>query len=541
MADSNAWWRGAVVYQIYPRSFRDSNGDGIGDLPGITSRLGYVADLGVDAIWISPFFTSPMNDFGYDVSDYRNVDPVFGTLDDFRTLVDTAHGHGLKVIIDQVISHSSDQHPWFEESRHSRTGPRADWYVWAEPRADGAPPNNWLSIFGGSAWTWEARRRQYFLHSFLVSQPDLNFHNPDVREAQLDNLRYWLDLGVDGFRLDVVNFYFHDPELRDNPAMAPNEPLPFGLTRDNPYAYQKHIHDITQPRNLPFLREIRELLNEYGETVSIGEITGHDPLGILAKYTAGSDKLHMAYTFSLLTDDGSPANVRSVVGEMESRIGDGWPCWAISNHDVERCVTRWGAGGDPERLARVVVALVCSLRGSVTLYQGDELGLPQAVVPYDRIRDPYGLPFWPEYRGRDGCRTPMVWSADAGTHAGFSAVEPWLPVDETQRRMAVSVQRQSNASTLSSVGRLLAWRREQPALTNGSFEMVDAGEDMLCWIRSSERQRILVAINLTGKKLKAAVAATTGAVPMKESGFSGRIVDGTIVLEPYDALFARLS
>ncbi len=537
MSDSSAWWRGAVVYQIYPRSFMDSNADGIGDLPGITSRLDHVAELGVDAIWISPFFTSPMKDFGYDIADYRNVDPIFGTLEDFKVLLDTAHSLGLKVIIDQVLSHSSDRHPWFEESRQGRDNARADWYVWADPREDGTPPNNWLSIFGGSAWTWDARRRQYYLHNFLESQPDLNFHNPEVRNAQLDNLRFWLDLGVDGFRLDVVNFYFHSEGLEDNPPSAPGESLQLGLTRDNPYAFQRHHFDISRPENAGFLKDIRALTDRYTGKTTVGEISSDDPIGTLAEYTSGRDKLHMAYTFSLLTDDGTPRQVRDVIRELEARIEDGWPCWAISNHDVQRCTTRWGQGQDTERMARIVVALLCSLRGSICLYQGDELGLPEGHVPFERIQDPCGLPFWPEYKGRDGCRTPMVWNSDAASHGGFSPVEPWLPVDETHLGLAVSEQKGRSDSTLAAITRLLKWRKRQPALLEGEFQLLPARSDMLCWLRLCREQQVLVALNLTGAVQREPLALKPLEI-MTGHGFNGRIVGDEIVLEPYDALFA---
>jgi len=539
MAKAQSWWRGGVIYQIYPRSFMDTNGDGIGDLPGIRSRLEYVAALGVDAVWISPFFASPMKDFGYDISDYRDVDPIFGSLDDFRALVDKARELGLRIIIDQVLSHSSDRHPWFEESRQSRDNAKADWYVWADPGADGTPPNNWLSIFGGSAWTWDSRRRQYYLHNFLDSQPDLNFHNPAVRKAQLDNLRFWLDLGVDGFRLDVVNNYFHSQGLENNPPAGPGNPLPFGLTRDNPYAYQRHIHDVTRPENLDFLRDIRRLVDEYDGTTTVGEITGDDPVATLADYTSGGDKLHMAYTFSLLTPDASAANVRRIIESVESRIGDGWPCWALSNHDVKRVVSRWSEGAEDERLARTAIALAGAMRGTICLYQGDELGLTEANVPYDRITDPFGLPFWPEYKGRDGCRTPMVWTSDPERFGGFSTVEPWLPVDERQLDSAVNLQEQREDSTLKAVRQFLDWRKHQPALRDGGIELCETG-DMLCWIRRSADQGILVAVNLTARELRGRAPAGPGKV-LTGHGFEGRIEGRDIVLPPYQALFADVT
>ena len=352
----------------------DANGDGVGDLRGITSKLPYVAQLGVDAIWISPFFTSPMRDFGYDVSDYRNVDAMFGTLDDFRELVDRAHALGLRVLIDQVLSHTSDQHPWFVESRRSTDNDKSDWYVWADGVNGEVPPNNWLAFFGGSAWTWDGERQQYYLHNFLESQPDLNFHNPDVREAQLENVRFWLELGVDGFRFDVVNFFFHSSDLTDNPPTA--EGSNPGANDANPYFSFQHIHDIDQPENLDFLRDLRRLLDEYPEQTSVGEISSDHSLAVMAQYTGGADKLHMAYTFDLLSENSAPNHIRSVIARLEAAISDGWPCWALSNHDVERSATRWGADSDPQRYPQVALALLLSLRGSVCLYQGEELGLP---------------------------------------------------------------------------------------------------------------------------------------------------------------------
>jgi alpha-glucosidase len=313
------WWRGAVIYQIYPRSFLDSNGDGVGDLPGILQKLEYVASLGVDAIWIAPFFKSPMRDFGYDVSDYLSVDPLFGTMQDFDRLVARAHELGLKVMIDQVLSHTSSDHPWFQESRQSCDNPKADWYVWADPKADGSPPNNWLSIFGGVAWTWEPRRRQYYLHNFLSSQPDLNFHNPDVRRAVLENVEFWLQRGVDGFRLDAINFCFHDAKLRDNPPKPKELRQGRGFTSDNPYAYQFHYFNNTQPENLKFLEELRDLFDRYPGVTSLGEIASEDSLGTMAEYTSGK-RLHMGYSFELLTEQFSVSHIRKTVEDLVSAV-----------------------------------------------------------------------------------------------------------------------------------------------------------------------------------------------------------------------------
>ncbi|WP_409526551.1 alpha-amylase family glycosyl hydrolase [Nitrincola sp. MINF-07-Sa-05] len=536
---NNDWWKGGVIYQIYPRSFMDSNGDGIGDLPGITAKLDYVASLGVDGIWLSPFFTSPMKDFGYDVSDYRGVDPLFGTLDDFRALVAKAHELGLRVTIDQVLSHTADVHPWFRESRQNRDNAKADWYVWADPKPDGTPPNNWLSIFGGSAWTFDSRRQQYYLHNFLTSQPDLNFHNPDVRQAQLDNMRFWLDLGVNGFRLDTVNFYFHNAALTDNPPVPQGGAKTLGAPATNPYTWQRHVHDLSQPENLLFLQDIRRLLDEYPGATSVGEIGDDNPLERMAEYTSGNDKLHMAYTFDLLNTPRSPEYIREVIERFRSIAGDAWPCWALSNHDVVRSATRWGAEKGAEEgadYAKVILAMQMALRGSVCLYQGEELGLPEAEVPFERIQDPYGIPFWPEFKGRDGCRTPMVWQQ--APQGGFSEVEPWLPVDERHLALSVAQQEASEDSMLQAMRRFICWRREQPALLKGDLELLQNTGEMLCWIRRTPEQALLVAINLTSSEL---TQPYTGPVTLLQGhGFSGTVVNEQIVLPPYQALFAEI-
>lgn len=488
------WWRGAVIYQIYPRSFQDSNGDGIGDLPGIIERLDYVAGLGVDAIWISPFFRSPMADFGYDIADYRDVDPMFGTLADFDRLVARAHALGLKVIIDQVLSHTSMEHAWFQESRQSRDNPKADWYVWADPRPDGTPPNNWLSIFGGGAWKWEPRREQYYLHNFLSSQPDLNFHNEAVQQATLDNVRFWLARGVDGLRLDAINFCFHDRQLRDNPAKPPELRTGRGFSPDNPYAYQYHWYNNTQPENLAFLRRLRALMDEFGEVAALGEISSEDSLATMAEYT-GPDRLHMGYSFELLTPDFSVAHVRSTVDALEAKMTEGWPCWSISNHDVQRVATRWGGATPPPHLPAMLSAMVCSLRGSVCVYQGEELGLPEADIPFELLQDPYGIAFWPNFKGRDGCRTPMPWSTE--THGGFSPGRPWLPVPEAHLPLNVAAQEAATDSPLQRFRRFMAFRRGQPALRWGAVRMLPGAEPVLAFERTLDGHRIRAWFNFS--------------------------------------------
>jgi alpha-glucosidase len=532
------WWRGAVIYQVYPRSFLDTDGDGVGDLPGIVERLDYIASLGVDAIWVSPFFTSPMADFGYDIADFRGVDPLFGTLADFDRLLARAHALGLKVMIDQVLSHCSVAHPWFQESRASRDNPKADWFVWADARPDGTPPNNWLSIFGGVAWTWEPRRGQYYLHNFLSSQPQLNFHNPDVRAAQLDNLAFWLDRGVDGFRLDSINFPFHDAQLRDNPAKPPELRTGRGFSPDNPYAFQYHIHNNTQPENLGLLEDVRALLDRYPDAGALGEIASEDSLATTAEY-CNHHRLHMGYSFELLTEDRSAAYIRSTVEALEAKMTDGWPCWAISNHDVRRAVTRWGGAAADAALARQLVALVCSLRGSVCLYQGEELGLPEADVPFEKLQDPYGKAFWPNFKGRDGCRTPMPWSGD-GANAGFSAGEPWLPVPADHRARSVEIQHHDPMSVLNATRAFLRWRKMQPALVRGSIAFVDAPDDVLAFVREADGQRLLAAFNLSDSAVD--WPGFAGVALMDAPGAAaGTLHGGTLRLPARGAAFATLA
>ncbi|WP_350015794.1 alpha-glucosidase family protein [Rhodanobacter sp. IGA1.0] len=488
------WWRGAVTYQIYPRSFLDTDGDGVGDLPGIIARLDYVASLGVDAIWVAPFFKSPMADFGYDIADYRDVDPLFGTLADFDALLEKAHGLGLKVMIDQVLSHTSAEHAWFRESRQSRDNPKADWYVWADAKDDGSAPNNWLSLFGGSAWQWEPRRGQYYLHNFLTSQPDLNFHHAEVRAAILDSVRFWLDKGVDGFRLDAINFCFHDRQLRDNPPKPKDKRVGRGFSPDNPYAFQYHYFNNTQPENLAFLGELRALMDGYPGATTLGEISSEDSLATMAEYTRPG-RLHMGYSFELLTDDFSAAHIRGTVQTLEAQMTEGWPCWAISNHDVERVLTRWGKGRSSASLANLLTAMVCSLRGSVCVYQGEELGLTEAELPFEALQDPYGIAFWPQFKGRDGCRTPMPWSDDAA-HAGFSHGTPWLPVPEEHRELAVSRQDGDPHSVLNGFRTFMHWRQSRPAMRWGDIAFIDTVEPVLAFTRHLAERTVLVVFNL---------------------------------------------
>jgi alpha-glucosidase len=499
------WWRGAVLYQVYPRSFADSDGDGIGDLRGLTARLGYIADLGVDGLWISPFFPSPMRDFGYDVSDHCGVDPRFGTLADVDALLARAHALDLKVLIDQVWSHTAAEHPWFVESRSSRDNPRADWYVWADAKPDGSAPNNWQSWMGGPAWRWEPRRRQYHLHNFLPQMPDLNFHCAQVQEAILEIARFWLDRGVDGFRLDTANLYFHDRLLRDNP------PLPPERAGESPVLMQRHLHNADQPETLAFLERLRTVMGAYGhgERMAVGEIGGIDGLRTMQDYTAGDRRLHTAYSFGFL---GARPDATAVAAQlMPWQDSDGWPSWAFSNHDAPRVASRWGVGAtrgfdfgtqslsvnDADAITpETWMAMLLCLRGTIFLYQGEELGLTQSAIPFEQMQDPFGIANWPLNPGRDGCRTPMPWQAGA-PNAGFSTGTPWLPVDPAHVPLAVDRQQADARSMLHTTRRLIALRRQHPALRVGDLDILHTVGATLLLRRRSPEETLWAAFNLS--------------------------------------------
>jgi alpha-glucosidase len=512
------WWRGATLYQIYPRSFFDSNGDGIGDLNGVTARLDYVQSLGVDGIWLSPFFASPMRDFGYDVSDHLAVDPMFGTLADFDALVARAHALQLKVVIDQVWSHTAREHPWFVESRDGRDNAKADWYVWADAKPDGSPPNNWQSWMGGPAWRWEPRRGQYHLHNFLPEMPDLNFHCAEVQDAVLTVAKFWLDRGVDGFRLDTANLYFHSRELQDNPPFPPEQ------AGDTPVMMQRHTHNIDQPETLVFMERLRALMDRYPGRMAVAEIGSPDSLARMIEYTHGNTRLHTAYSFNFLGPRHDPPFVVEQMQPWQHGSGcDAWPAWAFSNHDAVRVATRWAggeatsfafgaeagkatedaAGISSEQRNQLHLALLASLRGTLFVYQGEELGLAQSDVPFEYIQDPYGKAQWPIKKGRDGCRTPFPWAAHA-EHAGFTTGQPWLPVDAAHQEQAVDAQEARNTSCLHFTRALMALRHAHPALRLGSFEPVQVSDTLLVVRRQYAEDAVLCAFNFSAKPVRVA-------------------------------------
>ncbi|MEH3048643.1 MAG: alpha-glucosidase family protein [Sphingomonas adhaesiva] len=526
MSDGAAVVAGATVYQIYPRSFADSNRDGIGDLAGITARLDHVARLGADAIWISPFYTSPMADFGYDVADYRDIDPIFGTLADFDALVARAHALGLKVIVDQVWSHTSDRHDWFVQSRADRTGERADWYVWRDAKPDGTPPNNWQSVFGGAAWTWDARRGQYYLHTFLKEQPQLNVRHPAVQEALLAVGRFWLDRGVDGFRLDAINHAMGDAALRDNP------PAPAGdRVRTRSYDFQQQLHSLNQPEMLPFVERIRALTDDYDARFTVAEIGGGDSDGVRKDYTAPG-RLDTAYGFDFLYADAlTPELVRTALSRWPGAAGEGWPSWAFENHDAPRAVSRWAAAEHRDAFARAKMVLLAGLRGNIFLYQGEELGLTQVAVPFEKLQDPEAIANWPLTLGRDGVRTPMPWTAEAPGHGFTDGPDTWLPFGADHAAMAVAVQEGDPASLLHWTRRVLALRRAQPALRVGTMRFVAAPAGVIAFERVHEGERLLVAVNLTAAPV--AWVRPAGLVPLLEHDMQD---DG---FGAYGALIAR--
>ncbi|MEM8770822.1 MAG: alpha-amylase family glycosyl hydrolase [Pseudomonadota bacterium] len=492
LSQQEEWWRGAIIYQIYPRSFLDTNNDGIGDLRGVVKGLDYVASLGVDAIWLSPFFTSPMNDYGYDISDYCDVDPIFGALSDFDAVIEKAHHLKLKVIIDQVYSHTSDQHAWFEESRQDQTNPKADWYVWADPKPDGSPPTNWQSVFGGAAWEWDSRRKQYYLHNFLKTQPDLNVHNIAVQNALLDVSKFWLDRGVDGFRLDALNFAMHDPQLRDNPP-APDD----DSARTRPFDYQLHHFNQSHPDIPKFLERIRTLTNKYDSVFTVAEVGGPTPLKEMKAFTEQNTRLNSAYDFSFLYANLISNTVtKEAVKEWKDGSHNGWPSWAFSNHDAPRAISRWAPPGYSVQAAKLYLLLLLSLRGNAFIYQGEELGLPQSHVPFESLKDPEAIANWPLTLGRDGARTPIPWNANE-PNAGFSDAVPWLPVDQHHFPLAISNQEAQANSVLQFCREVFALRKNTPVLRSGDLNFVEESGGLLAFYRKLHDREALCVFNLS--------------------------------------------
>jgi alpha-glucosidase len=479
--DETLWWRDGVIYQIYPRSFADRDGDGLGDLPGITARLDYLAKLGVDAIWLSPFYPTPDRDFGYDVSDHTAVDPRFGSLADFDRLLAEAHRRGIRLILDLVLNHTSDQHPWFLESRSGRGNPKSDWYLWQD-----RVPNNWQSVFGGRAWTYDPQRGQYYYHMFLAEQPDVNWRNPQVRQAQLDVVRFWLERGVDGFRLDVFNVYFKDGELRSNPSRL-------GLRA---FDRQHHVHDCDQPEMMSLLNELRALLDSYPQRYAVGETFLATPEK--AAGYCGPDRLHAAFNFDFTHRPFRPGQFLAAIEKWEHAAGGRvWPNYVLSNHDLPRSATRYARGEDDAR-ARVALALLLTLRGTPFLYYGEELGMRDISLSRSQIMDPPGRKYWPLYKGRDGCRAPMQW--DDSPQAGFTSGRPWLPLHPNARTRNAAAQQDDLDSLFHFTRGLIRLRRELPALQRGDFQpLTTASSPALAYLRQADGQKVLAALNFASR------------------------------------------
>lgn len=526
--DGASWWRTGVIYQVYPRSFQDTDGDGVGDLRGVTRRLDYLAGLGVDAVWLSPFYPSPMADFGYDVADYTDVDPLFGTLADFDALVAEAHARGIRVVIDLVPNHTSDAHPWFVEARASRDNPKRDWYIWRDPAADGGPPNNWLSEFGGSAWAFDEASGQYYYHAFLDRQPDLNWRNPQVVEAIHDVMRFWLARGVDGFRVDVIWHLMKDAAFRDNP------PNPDYQEGSNPYFRLLPLHTTDLPEVQEVVAGLRRVVDEFPDRLLIGEI--YLPVEkLVAYYGAALDGAHLPFNFALLETPWEARAIEDLVARYEAALPEGgWPNWVLGNHDRPRIHRRVG----PDQ-ARVAAMLLLTLRGTPTLYYGDEIGMAQVEIPPERVQDPYEKNVPGIGMGRDGVRTPMQW--DGGPFAGFSTVEPWLPLAPDYTEVNVASEMGDPDSMLTLHRRLISLRRFHPALSEGAYVPVAAEGDLLLYRRAGAGERLLVALNLGGDPLVASVPDARGRVLL--STFCDReeeAVDGDVALRAHEGLVVRL-
>ena len=499
---SENWWESAVFYQIYPRSFKDSNNDGIGDLAGVIEKLDHLNDgkgggLGIDAIWFSPFFPSPQADFGYDVSDYCNIDSDYGTLEDFDQLVEESHRRGIKIVLDLVLNHSSDQHKWFQESRKNSTNSKVDWYVWADPKPDGSPPNNWLAVFGGAAWTFEPQRGQYYLHNFLPEQPDLNWYNPEVREALADVVRFWMKRGADGFRLDTANYYAYDRQLRDNPKRPENSELMEDGQEANPLSQYITKYSKDRPENLEFIHFLRKIFEENG-VVSIGEIGSAEGLESTLKlgtdYVKKGKGLHLAYTFSMLNKNMNAEYLEQVLRVTEESIEDGWPCWSLSNHDCMRMISRFDCFGERDGFQQMMLLLLLSLRGTPIIYYGEEVDMQEYEITKDELRDPQGIRFWPDIKGRDGCRLPFPWDSKL-TNQGFnSGTKPWLPASN---KLSLDQVKADSGSTFHVLQEMLQIRKKFPALQNGSYRKILLDGDCFVFERKTEDETMLIAANFS--------------------------------------------
>ena len=500
------WWKSAVFYQIYPRSFYDSNNDGIGDLKGIIEKLDHLNDgngggLGVDAIWFSPFFPSPQADFGYDVSEYCDIDPNYGTIKDFDKLVDESHKRGIKIILDLVLNHTSDQHKWFKESRKNRKNEKSDWYVWADPKKGGKPPNNWLAVFGGSAWTFEPEREQYFLHNFLPEQPDLNWYNPGVRKELAKIVRFWMSKGADGFRLDTANYYAFDRKLRDNPKRPSITNSIEDGQEANPLSKFITKFSKDRPENIEFIRFLRKIFDEKENITSIGEIGSSESLEktleLGADYVKYGEGLHMAYTFAMLNKSMNAEYFDHVVSFTEKLIEDGWPCWSLSNHDCVRMMTRYNCFGEKDGFQQMMLLLLLSLRGTPIIYYGEEVDMEEYPISKKELRDPQGIYFWPKIKGRDGCRLPFPWDSKSINNGFNNGAEPWLP---PKNSFSLDQAKQNPYSTYHVLKEMIKIRKTYPALQYGDFRKILISGECYFFERKTKKQSLIVAANFSLKE-----------------------------------------
>jgi alpha-glucosidase len=511
------WWRDGIIYQIYPRSFADSNNDGIGDLRGITDKLDYLQGLGIDAIWLSPIYPSPDVDFGYDVADYQAIDPKFGTMKDFEVLVREARKRDIHIVMDLVLNHTSDQHPWFIQSKQSRDNPYHDWYIWRDPKPNGDPPNNWQAVFGGSGWEYLPELDQYYYHMFFREQPDVNWRNPQVREVLLDVFRFWLKKGVDGFRLDVFNVYFKDADFRDNPPK-------FGIRG---FERQQHIYDVSQPEMFPLLGDIRGILDKHKGAYAVGETFLADPQQT-AGY-CGADKLHAAFNFDFAENRWHPQRFLNSTLKWNAALSDGtWPNNFLSNHDMERAASRYCFGED-DRRAKVAAAMLLTLKGTPFIYYGEEIGMRDIPIREKAdIKDPIGKTFWPFYKGRDGCRAPMQWNSEI--NAGFSEKTPWLPVNKDYPKRNVIQQASDPDSLLNFFKRIIRVRRSEPALQRGDFvSLVNDPHHILAYSRSLDGEVIAVVLNFSSRDIQFDLPEGQWASLLDEN----RKTAGSLSLTPY--------
>lgn len=528
---THLWWHRGIFYQIYPRSFHDSNGDGIGDLAGIKKRLGYLQWLGIDAVWISPVYPSPMADFGYDISDYTGIHPLFGTMNEMEELIDEIHKKDMKLILDLVPNHTSDQHPWFLESRSSSDNPRRDWYIWHDGKKDGSPPNNWLSVFGGSAWEWDENTGQYYYHAFLKEQPDLNWRNPEVQEAMLDVMRFWLDKGVDGFRVDVMWHMIKDEQFRDNP------PNPDYQTFMNPYEQLMPVYSTDQPEVHSIIKKMRKVLDEYDERMMIGEI--YLPISQLVRYYGIDNKgANLPFNFQLLSRPWEAQTIASTIDEYEGALPpNGWPNWVLGNHDNTRIASRIGI-----EQAKVAALLLLTLRGTPTIYYGEEIGMKDVPIPPHEVQDPQGLNIPDKFLSRDPCRTPMQWNNDK--NAGFTDGIPWLRLNKAYPRENVQVQKDNPYSMLSLYKKLISLRQKEASLSVGAYFPLHSDRQILAYSRKAKGEpEFLMLLNFTHRPcyFKTSNIPLYGTVEVATTpDLEGMRIEGNIYLSGDEAIIVKL-